>query len=72
MARKPNLSTIEEMFKKGKDFKLTRQAYIQKTGADIPQRKRYTEKDSAIAKMAQKYGYVVEVIPEVLCLIKID
>ena len=46
MPRKPNLLSIEPLFKKGNDFKLTRQEYIKKTGIDIPQDKNYTEKRS--------------------------
>jgi|GEM_PF-6845675 len=30
MPRKPNLLSIEALFKKGNDFKLTRQEYIKK------------------------------------------
>ena len=64
--RKPNLKEIEEKFELGADFSLSRKQYIELTGVDIPQDKYYTEKCSAIAKTAGRYGYRITVIPEVL------
>lgn len=63
---RPKLTRIEEEMKKGKDFFLTRSQYITLTGADIPQKKSYTEKNSAVAKKASEYGYSITVITEVL------
>lgn len=51
---------------KGRDFKIDRQEYIKLTGVDIPQKKSYAEKDSAVAKSAKKYGYEIHIIPEVI------
>ena len=70
MAKRPNLSKVELLFKEGRSFKLSREQYIEKTGADIPQEKSYTENKSAIAKMAKNYNFSTEVIPEILIFTK--
>lgn len=66
----PKLDGISEKFKSGEDFTLSRSQYIAMTGADIPQGKYYTEKQSAVAKRANLYGYRIIVVPEVLEFIK--
>ena len=66
MGRKPDLSEIEKKFQSGQSFSIDRTEYIRLTGIDIPQDKRYTEKQSAVSKLAQKHGYWVEVVPEIL------
>ncbi len=70
MGKRPNLSKIEEFMIKGKDFSLNRTEYIRYTGIDLPQGKNYTEKKSALARKAMEYGYVVEVVPEIIKLHK--
>ena len=66
MSKRPVLDGIKKRMTKGKDFQLTRTQYIQSTGIDIPQDKSYTEKRSAIAKVANENGYEVEVIEEII------
>lgn len=66
MSKRPKLETIVLQFEKGEDFVLSRQEYITKTGADIPQNISYTKKKSAIAKKAYQYGYDIDVVPEKL------
>lgn len=68
--RKPDLTSIDKMFEKGKNFTLTRDKYIKLTGADTPQNAYYTKNNSALAKHAQKYGYEIEIIPEKIVLRK--
>ena len=66
MGRHPNLAKIEQKMESGKSFSLTRSEYIKITGVDIPQDKRYTENNSAVAKRAHINGYIVKVVPEVI------
>ncbi len=68
--KKPDLTKIENKMESGKDFTITREQYLKLTGADIPQKKSYTEKDSAVAKRAKKMGYTITVIPEKLVFSK--
>lgn len=63
---KLDLSKIEKKMVTGKNFTLTRAQYLSYTKKDLPQSKYYTENSSAIARKANEYGYVVEVIPEKL------
>lgn len=70
--KKPNLTDVDKMLERGKDFELTRDKYLKMTGADIPQDKNYTQKRSAVAKHAKNFGYVIEVIPEKLVFHKIN
>ena len=70
MQNKPNLKKFDQLFQKGENFKITREMYISITGTDIPQRKYYTQNQSAIAKKAAEYGYIIEVVPEILCFKK--
>ncbi len=70
MSRKPNLRKIEGKLMAGQDFSLTRQQYIDSTGADLPQRASYTAKKSAVARKAQEYGFEIIVVPEVIKFVK--
>lgn len=63
---KPKLEDIENKLSEGKNFDLSRKQYYLLTGLDIPQSKSYTEKRSAVAKMAKEFGYEVKFIPEKL------
>ena len=58
--KKPNLTTIENRLKQGQNFELTSEQYKNQTGADLPKRKYYIEKDSALAKLARKYEFQIE------------
>ena len=71
MATKPNLNSIVRRLDDGEDFSMTREQYINSTGADLPQSKSYTEKKSAVAKRAHERGFTVTVIPEVIMFHKV-
>lgn len=58
---KPKLNEIERRLTYGDEFSLTDAQYEKRTGVALPKRKSYLEKDSAIAKLAKKYGYSIEV-----------
>ena len=59
MSKNPNLGNLLPLFESNSDFSLTETQYEQMTGANLPQRKKYIEADSALSKLAQKYGYKV-------------
>lgn len=66
MSKHPRMNEIERKLASGKNFMLSRLEYINMTGADTPQNPYYTVKRSAVAKLASKYGYVIQLIPEKL------
>lgn len=68
----PDLKEIKKLLEKNQDFSLTAAQYKRQTGADIPKGKSYTEKRSAVAKEAEKYGFQVEVVPEIIKFKKIQ
>jgi hypothetical protein len=61
---RPKLEKIEKMMEIGEDFELSNQQYKAKTEAEFPKDKYYAEKKSAVAKVARKYGFRIEVIPQ--------
>ena len=61
---RPHLGKIEEKLEKGKGFELSNQQYKNLTETDFPKSKYYAEKKSAVAKLAQQYGFQIEVIPQ--------
>lgn len=69
---KPNLEKIIQMMDRGSNFELTSQQYKKKTNADFPKDKSYAEKRSAVAKIAHKHGYRIEVIPQQIKFLKVS
>lgn len=70
MVSKPNLSKIASLFASNEDFSLTEEQYFNTTGASLPKSTYYLLKDSAISKLAQKFGYTIEVKSRTICLKK--
>ena len=70
--RHPDLSKIRVLLESGKEVRITREKYISLAGIDLPQSKSYTEKSSALARLAHSLGFDVKVIPEVICFIPIN
>ena len=64
--KKPKLDEIEKELRKGRNFSLTDEQYLAKTGAQFPQRKSYAQRNSAVAKKAREYGFRVVVIPKII------
>lgn len=62
MGKHPNLSALEDLFGKGKDFKLTDAQYEKKVGTALPKDKYYLKNNSALSRMAESKGFKVEVI----------
>lgn len=56
---RPDLSKVKKMFESGEDFSLTDKQYRNKTGLSIPKNNSYLIRDSAIAKEAQRNGFVI-------------
>ena len=54
---KPDLTKIEKLLKSGEDFSLNDAQYKSKTGLSIPKNPYYLIKNSAIAKLARRYGF---------------
>lgn len=69
---KPNLTEIERRLTYGDDFSLTDAQYQKRTGLALPKKKSYLEKESAVAKLANKYGYVLEVQEKKVSFVKED
>lgn len=64
MAR-PKLDKIITLLETGEEFQLTTAQYKMKTGADFPKcSKNYAEHESAVAKTAKKYGYIIKIVPQ--------
>ena len=62
MGKRPKLSQVDELFKKGIEFKLTDAEYESKTGCPLPKDTYYLQKKSALAKLAMQNGYDIQVI----------
>lgn len=56
MAR-PKLDNIIKQLETGEDFSLTDSQYKRKTGLNIPKNPYYLLNSSAVAGVAEKYGY---------------
>lgn len=69
--KRPNLLPIIELLEKGEDFELTNQQYKKKTDVDFPKDKYYAKNRSAVAKIAAKYNYKIEIIPQRVQFVKI-
>jgi len=61
---RPNLSKIVDLLDKGENFELTNQQYKKKTGLDFPKNNSYAKNKSSVAKMAARYNYIIEIIPQ--------
>ena len=70
MSKKPNLTSLVNLFESGEDFELTDNQYEKKTGAPLPKYKYYILNQSALAKEAQKYDYELELIEKKVILKK--
>ncbi len=56
---KPKLDEIEKLLQKGKAFSLTDAQYEKKTGLRLPKASSYLKNKSALAKLCQKYGFII-------------
>ena len=70
--KRPKFDNLISLMKKGKNFELSNEQYLRKTGAEFPKRKSYAEKNSAVSACAKQYGYVVTVIPQKILFTRIE
>ena len=54
---KPNLSSIESLLSTGNKFALTENQYHKETSATMPKNFYYLKTNSAVAKLANRYGF---------------
>lgn len=70
MSKKPKINNLEIFFKRGENFSLTDAQYEKETGAMLPKSPYYIKNKSALAKMAKKYGFCIEVIEKTVIIKK--
>lgn len=70
MGKHPDFFELEKLFGEGNDFELTESRYEKLTGAALPKNKYYLSNKSAIAKLARRNGYDVDVIEKTILLKK--
>lgn len=58
------------LFEAKEDFSLTEKQYEKSTGKPLPKGYYYLKNKSALANLAKKYGYIIEIKEKTLCLIK--
>ena len=60
MAKHPHLESIEQLLSENSNFTLTSTQYEKETGTTLPKGDYYLKKKSAVAKIAEKFGYRIE------------
>lgn len=64
MRAKPgDLHKLDKYFSDGKDFEFTKEEYEKVTGASMSKNINYMQKNSALARKAQKSGFIIEIRP---------
>lgn len=69
---KPNLSSIESLLSTGNKFALTETQYHKETSATMPKNFYYLKNHSAIAKLAKRYGFKIEIQEKTILFEKED
>lgn len=70
MASKPKFEKLLSLFEAQSDFSLTESQYEKSTGAALPKDFYYLKSKSALATLAKKYGFSVEIQEKTICLKK--
>lgn len=70
MAKKPKFDKLLSLFEAGEDFSLTEKQYEKSTGAMLPKYFNYLKNKSALATIAKKYGFLIEIQEKTICLKK--
>ena len=65
---RPKFDKLLPLFDSKEDFSLTESQYERSTGATLPKRIDYLKKESALSKVAKRYGYEIEVKEKTVCL----
>ena len=66
--KKPNFDNLLPLFESKEEFSLTELQYKTQTGAVLPSNTYYLKKNSALSKLAKKYGYSIAVNERTICL----
>lgn len=61
MSNKVDFSKIISLMKVNEDFSITESQYLKNTGREMPKNTWYLKNSSAFSKIAEKYGYTIEV-----------
>lgn len=61
---KLDLSALDDLFAKGKDFQLTDTQYEEKVKKPLPKDNRYIRKNSPLARMASEHGFTITEVLE--------
>ena len=65
---RPNFEKLIPLFQSNENFSLTETQYKKSTGVSLPKDYRYLKNRSALAKIAKKHGYVIEIQEKTICL----
>ena len=70
MSNKLNVEKIIPLLELNQDFSITETQYLRDTGRTLPKDTSYLKRRSALAKIAEGYGYSIEVKERTICLKK--
>lgn len=58
---KPDLTKIIALLESNEEFSITETQYQKSTGTNMPKSTYYLKKNSALSRLAKKYGFSIEV-----------
>lgn len=64
MGRQLDMSALDNLFSKGKDFKLTDEQYEKKIGKPLPKGAAYIKGQSPLARAAFEHGFTITEVVE--------
>ena len=64
----PNFEKLLPLFQAQEEFSLTETQYQKSTGAPLPKGTYYLRSQSALSKVAKKYGFIVDIKEKTICL----
>lgn len=70
MRKKPNFTNLISLLEANEDFSITEKQYLKSTGADMPKGTYYLKNNSAFSKLAEQYGYTIEINERTISLKK--
>lgn len=67
---RPDLTKITALMEANEDFSITETQYQKSTGTSMPKSTYYLKKNSALSRLAKKYGFSIEVQERTISLKK--
>lgn len=67
---RPDLTKITALMEANEDFSITETQYQKSTGTNMPKSTYYLKKNSALSRLAKKYGFSIEVQERTISLKK--